>query len=244
MARAGRAYLQQLRKMNLKISFKPLRGAPAASDAAAAGASPSRAADSSSASERRSGGAGDGKDRQEANDDDDFAEGSGKKRKMAVLKPPPDPPAKRKRSSSTGDGGRKASKDDKGASTTKKGSKASTKAAPLDLVTRSPDGKRVRQTTLDKATGQVARKLPVGAEPASDPISDAQPSELTEEELFVDRCRQFFLCVMALRQAKWLGHSSDWQLDCAGGVVDRWAQAREEGHQAVPPPRCRCTCFS
>ena len=206
-AGGGRAHLQQLRKLNLKVSVKPLRGAPAASDVAAAGASPTRAAASPSSAERRSGGAGDGKDRQGANDDDDddddddFADGAGKKRKMAVLKPPPDPPAKRRRSGSAGDGGRKASNDGKRASATKKGSKASSKAAPLDIVTRSPDGKRVRQTTLDKATGQVARKLPAGAEPPSDPISDAQPSELTEEELFVDRCRQFFLCVAASRQA-------------------------------------------
>ena len=71
--------------------------------------------------------------------------------------------------------------------------KRSERTASVDDVTLSPNGKRVRQATLN-GSGVLKAPLP---KPDSDPIVDAQPSNFSDDDIFFNRCKQLFLCVAA-----------------------------------------------
>ena len=146
-----------------------------------------------------------------ADDTDDFVESgsSSKKRKLeqktlaglpARATPPAAPAAKPAKPSA-----KKAAstKTQATAAPSRKETKAkaagSSQSAPPEAAPLSPNGKRIRQATLDASGGlkPAPAKAPTApaAQPESDPIVDATPSVPTESDLFMDRCRTLFKSV-------------------------------------------------
>ena len=240
------AYLcvrQQLRQPELKLSLKMQPRPETASGADAAVGGGGAASEQSSGRLRRGAAAVDDPDA------DDFVENAPKKRKLEQTHLPGASPAplpkekgaakasKREKKQSTSAASKsgaspkkskKGGNPDEAAKSKKEGAKAAGKKAgaavdaATDAATLSPNGKKVRQATLD-ATGALkvlaARVVPgatsagAGASSAapaaaasapapaapkplqeSDPIEDAKPSVPSDETIFLDRCIGFFLC--------------------------------------------------